>query len=191
MKVHSEFRRFLYNNLGRTALWMALVVVAIIAWNKWMPAEYLAVIKEKTANPLLIYSIFFLSETIVGIFPPELFMGWGLAYEGMPYWQTVVALALTSYASGMIAYGMGRWIRNLRYVRLRLRTKKARKYVHYYERWGGLLIIISAITPVPFATVSLISGAFNFGWMRYLLYSLSRFGRFAFVAYLIWKAGTM
>lgn len=187
----SEFHQFLYNNLLRAGIWLLLVVVMIILWNRFVPDDFLTWIKVYTSNPIPIYVVFLTSETIVGILPPELFVGWALSFEDIGYITNVAFLAVISYTAGLLAYFMGRWLRRFRFVQLRMRSKKVRKYVHYYQRWGGLLIIISAITPVPFATVSLISGTFKFSIWKYLVYSASRFARFALIAYIVFKAGTI
>ncbi|MCB0395161.1 MAG: hypothetical protein KDD36_00825 [Flavobacteriales bacterium] len=175
----------------RAAVWLIAVVIVIIFWNRLVPEDLLATIKAYTSNPFPIFLVFFISETIIGILPPELFIGWALSHEEIPFAVNVLFLSMVSYLAGILAYGMGRWIRNFSYVRIRLRAKKVRNYVQYYERWGGLLIIISAVTPVPFATISLISGTFSFGIWRYLLYSSVRFARFAMVAYIIFRASAL
>ena len=61
-----------------------------------------------------------------------------------------------------------------------------REYIKTLRRYGGFLIIVAAMTPLPFSGVALIVGATGYKFPMYLLVSLTRFVRFAAYAYVVW-----
>lgn len=67
---------------------------------------------------------------------------------------------LLSYAGSVIAYFLSTHLSALPYVKNPLQTK-LQKHINNVEKWGGLFVFISAVSPVPHSIVSLASGLRN------------------------------
>ena len=138
-------------------------------------------------RPFFVYSVFFISETIFGIIPPEVFMVWALDQGILHYLEVIFLLTALSYLGGIIAFYMGKFFTNFRFFRRIKIGETYRKYSNTYRRFGGILILIAAITPLPFALISLISGSMGYRFRRYMVYASVRFLRFAVYGYFIWE----
>ena len=58
---------------------------------------------------------------------------------------------------------------------------------HLY-RYGGFLVIVASLTPIPSTGVPMLVGLLKFPLKNYLLFSLFRFVRFAVYGFIIWEA---
>ncbi|WP_281753569.1 YqaA family protein [Neptunitalea chrysea] len=125
--------------------------------------------------PLGVLGMFFASESILGLIPPEIFIAWSskLAH---PYLY-LAALATLSYTGGIISYAMGRSIANIPSVFNYLEGSMS-KHIKNMRKWGGLLIIVGATLPLPFALSSMAAGIIKFPFKSYLAFGLLRFVRF-------------
>ncbi len=113
-----------------------------------------------------------------GIIPPELFMIWGLqASVNIGYWYIIAILSVISYVASFIDFSIGKYLQHTRYYRY-VRKRYLQKYEQQLEDFGGALIIIAALTPLPFAAIAMLIGAGGYPTRQYLLYSLSRIVRF-------------
>lgn len=128
--------------------------------------------------------VFFLSESILGILPPDLFIYWTRIWENP--WLGITILALLSYGGGIASYFIGTRIGALPAVKLWL-IRKFRTQLVTLKRYGGLLIFISALTPLPFSPISTISGLINYGFKRYAIMALSRIIRFYLYALVLFQ----
>jgi membrane protein YqaA with SNARE-associated domain len=140
---------------------------------------------EKTG---LILSIFSLSELIIGIIPPELFLIWSLRSGVFQTYLVYVAiLTLISYFAGLAAYFFGRYLHNTRLYRY-LRDRYLQKSEILLQEYGLYLILVAALTPVPFSGVAMLVGSVHYPVKNYVYWSLFRFLKFAVSAYVIWEA---
>ena len=71
-----------------------------------------------------------------------------------------------------------------RYLRRRFLSKMERRL----QNFGPYLIIVAALTPVPFSGVAMLVGSVRFSPQKYLLFSLTRFLRFGIYAWIFWEA---
>ncbi len=124
----------------------------------------------------LILGLFFLSESILGIIPPELFIAWSGKTDSPTLYLSL--LALLSYAGGIVSYFTGRAALKIERIYQYLEVKMA-KHIKNARKWGGFLIIVGALLPIPFAISSLAAGMIRFKFSYYLLFGLLRFVRFA------------
>ena len=62
------------------------------------------------------------------------------------------------------------------------------KYERKINAYGWLVIVVAAITPLPFSATCAVVGAVGFKRNRYLFYSLARFLRYAIYGFFIWLA---
>ena len=74
-----------------------------------------------TFSPVVVFLSFLLSETILGLVPPEIFIGWS-AKSGTP-WLFLFLLATMSYAGGILAYGIGKVLNGIPPVKNHIENK--------------------------------------------------------------------
>jgi len=178
---YSFVKKSMIKSIIPIALFVGLLFVIhyfIIDFN-----ELFATIIEKY-SAFSIIAVFFISESLLGLVPPEIFIAWaGKSAEPVLY---VSLLALFSYLGGVISYFIGRSIAKLPkvYDYLEVTMKKHLKMI---RKWGGFLIIVGALLPIPFAITSIAAGVINYKFKNYLLFGLLRFLRFFLYALVIFQ----
>ncbi|WP_203532594.1 YqaA family protein [Draconibacterium halophilum] len=135
-----------------------------------------------TYSPKIIYSVFLLSETFLGLVPPEMFIAWASKLE-IP-WGALFILATVSYIGGIISYFLGTRLFLIPSVKNHIENK-IQKHIVNLRKWGGIFVFLGAVSPVPHSIVSLASGLIKYDFKGYLLWSLFRYMRFIFYALII------
>jgi membrane protein YqaA with SNARE-associated domain len=135
-----------------------------------------------TYSPLSILIVFFASESFLGLIPPEVFIAWADRTETPLSYLTL--LAVLSYAGGIISFFIGKLILKMPAVHDYLEVKM-RKHVSMIRKWGGFLIIVGALLPIPFSLTSIAAGLIHYKFRNYLLFGLFRFLRFYLYAVVI------
>lgn len=138
-------------------------------------------------NPLLVLAIYIGSEIIFGIFPPEIFMLWSMqtGYLG-PYFLSVGILSIISYGAGFLNFTIGKFLKG-KVSWLNGDNKYLKKYHKMFDQYGGYLVIVASVTPIPFSAVALLAGAGGLDKTKYLLNSLFRILRYFVYAYILWQ----
>lgn len=131
---------------------------------------------------------FFVSEATLGLLPPELITT-PLAFlwkgEVWTYWTDIFLVSVASYGGGIVAYWIGRFmIRNRQYRKLLLIFMK--KEFRSLLRYGKLLIVLAAITPIPFSLFCVLLGSLRYDFWTFVVFSLPRFLRISSYAYFIY-----
>jgi len=130
--------------------------------------------------------VFVGSEILFGIIPPEIFMLWSFETGWIgPYFFSVGILSIISYAAGYLNYNVGRLIKHNSGF-LKSRNKFVRKYVNLFTKYGGFLVIVASVSPLPFSAIALLSGAGGLDRSTYIKYSLLRIVRYFAYAYILW-----
>lgn len=135
--------------------------------------------------PIGVFGVFFASESILGLIPPEIFIAWS-GKSSYP-WLFLSILALLSYLGGVISYFVGRGVASIPSVFVFLEIKMA-KHIKNMRKWGGLLIIAGAMLPLPFSISSIAAGIIKFPFGSFLLFGLLRLLRFAIYGLIIFGA---
>ncbi|MEQ8561666.1 MAG: hypothetical protein RID18_09180, partial [Cytophagales bacterium] len=73
-----EAFKFFTKNLLQGIVWFALILLVLWLGAKYLPDDIKNWLTPLRERPFLVYSIFFASEVIFGIIPPEIFMVWAL-----------------------------------------------------------------------------------------------------------------
>lgn len=188
----NEKSRFVLKYTLRAIIYLVIIVVIAVIFKKividhnpqfWIEKFY--------SKPLIIYLIYIGSEVFFGLFPPEIFMYWSLNLGNTDvYILNVAFFTLVSVLAGHLAYFIGR----LLYKRFSEKLYKRKffiKYIPWVEKFGPALIIIAAMTPLPWSTICLIMGAIRFDYRKFTLYSISRIIRYALYAYLVFESKTL
>ena len=133
-------------------------------------------------SPKIIYSVFLLSETALGLLPPEMFIAWA-AKLNTP-WMALFVLASLSYIGGVIAYFLGTRLFLIPFIKTHIETK-IQKHIINLRKWGGIFVFLGAVSPIPHSIVSLASGLIKYNFKSYLLWALFRYMRFIIYALII------
>jgi membrane protein DedA with SNARE-associated domain len=179
---------FFLKNLLRGLAWFGVLILLFIVFKNYVHlnfAEWLEPIFDTTR---IIFAIYILSEILFGIIPPELFMIWALRAGTLgDYMLLILALAVLSYMAGVIGFLFGNYLNStilFRYIRKRYLGK----YHSLLQKFGVFLILVAAITPLPWSGISMLVGSLHYPLKNYLFWALSRFIRFAVYAAIIWEA---
>jgi membrane protein YqaA with SNARE-associated domain len=189
MTDHREKKsRFFLRNLAKGLAWL-LVIVALFIFTKHTVDKELILKFEPFFNRTgLILSIFCFSELIIGIIPPEVFLIWSLRSGDLQtYILYVLLLTILSYLAGLTAFLFGRYLHNTRFYRY-LRDRYLQKSEALLNEYGLYLILVAALTPIPFSGVAMLVGSVHYPVRHYVYWSLARFVKFAVSAYVIWEA---
>ena len=179
------FYSFVGKNLKNAILPILGIILAIYLFNK-----YVYNINDglhhftETFSRITILIVFFVSETLLGLIPPEIFIAWTKKTADPIFYLFI--LSLLSYSGGLISYSIGRFISKLEKVRLYLEVKMA-KSLKNTQKWGGVLILVGALLPLPFAIACLTAGMIKYPFKNVLFFGLFRFGRFAIYGWAIFK----
>ena len=98
------------------------------------------------------FFIFLISEILIGIIPPELFMLWSSDDPISYYITALTTMTFVSLIAGWLNYRIGLFVGEREFF-LNLFKKRFRldRYRQRYDQYGAGLIIVAAVTPLPFA----------------------------------------
>lgn len=179
----TNFYDFLKSTSIKGAITIAVVVVLFIILDYfWLDTD--AILNGLVTNysPIFIVSIFFASETILGLLPPEIFIAWA-SKMGNPVLYLFI-LASLSYLGGITAYFIGMLVAKIPSIQNRLENKIG-VHIKNLRKWGGFFVVIGALLPLPHAIVSFACGLINYNFSQYALWALFRFLRFAIYGWII------
>ncbi len=182
---------FFVRNLTRGFLALFIVVGGFVLLKDRVDLDYFQWLAPVYEQPLLVYLIYSASELLFGIIPPEIFMIWALRFEELTsYLLNIGALAVISYLAGVLGYLIGNYLNHTRFYTY-FRRRVFGHYERYFQSFGAFLIIVAALTPLPFSGVSMLIGSVNFPAKKYLVYATTRFIRFFAYGYVVWQANTI
>jgi membrane protein YqaA with SNARE-associated domain len=182
---YTGFYSFVWKSVKKAVLPIVLFVAALWAIDRWiLDIEQMLVTVTETYSPLGIISVFFASESLLGLIPPELFIAWSGKSASPILFLSLLALA--SYLGGVISYFIGRWMTKIPAVHEAIEVKMA-QHIKNTRKWGGFLIIVGALLPIPFAMTSIAAGIIKFPFPSYLMFGLLRFVRFYLYALVIFE----
>lgn len=184
---NQDLKAFFTQNLLRGLAWFA-VILLFFFFVDFFFSDFLEAIMNSLKDRLYwIFILFFSSEVIIGIIPPEFIMKLFTVDNSFQHYVfLILSLSAVSYIGGIVAYYIGRRFQRSRLLLGLLKRESNRKYFHYYRRFGGILIVIAAITPVPYGLVALLSGSAGFTFSKYMIFNSPRFLRFVVYGYIIW-----
>lgn len=182
---YTGFYKFLGTSLKK-ALPPILIFIGILMGIHYFVIDIneLLVKMTETYSAIVILTVFFISESILGIIPPEIFIAWSDKTDAPLVYLSIIALL--SYLGGIISYFQGVLITKIPAMHEYLEVKMA-KHVKNTRKWGGFLIIVGALLPIPFAMTSIAAGMIKYPFVSYLLFGLLRFVRFYLYALAIFS----
>jgi membrane protein YqaA with SNARE-associated domain len=179
---------FLLKNLVRGLLWFGVFITAFIFFEDYIEEHLQPYILNMRSNGPLVYGVFTLSEIVFGILPPELFMlVWVTAKASLAdYSMNLVNLTLISYAAGVLGYFIGRYFSKSPIYK-RMSDRFLTQYQGQLKRFGGYIVLVGALTPLPFSATCMLVGSVNYPFRSFLLISISRVFRFAVYGWMVWS----
>jgi membrane protein YqaA with SNARE-associated domain len=182
---YTGFYKFILRSLKKAAIPVILIVLALFLLNKYVFTidDGLKLLSESFSK-LGVFVTFFISETILGLIPPEIFIGWSKKTEDPIVSLSI--LAALSYTGGMLSYFIGKASLKIDRFRNYLEVKMA-KQLKNTRKWGGFLILVGAMLPIPFSITCMTAGMIRYPFKGVVLFGLFRFLRFAIYAWAIFK----
>lgn len=182
------FYMFVWESLKKAFLPILGLVIAVFLFNK-----YVYNINEGLENMTetfpreAIFAFFFVSETILGLIPPEIFIAW--TKKTNDPLVNLSILAVLSYSGGLLSYHIGKLILKIESVRVYLEVKMA-KHLRNSKKWGGILIMVGALLPLPFSIACMASGMIKYPFKNVIWFGLFRLVRFGIYGWAIFQVVT-
>lgn len=182
---YTGFYTFIGKSLRKAIIPIAIVVIGLILFNKYVYNinDGLQRMTE-TFSTTGVLSVFFISETLLGLIPPEIFIAWSKKTEDPVV--TLAILATLSYTGGLITFFIGKASLKINSFRNYLENKLT-KHLKNTSKWGGFLIVVGALLPIPFSITCLTAGMIKYPFKGVVLFGLFRFARFAIYALAIFQ----
>lgn len=183
--ARTGFYLFVWTSLKKAFLPIISVVLAVFLINKYVYNinDGLQNITE-TFSRLGILITFFVSETLLGLIPPEIFIAWTKKTDTPII--NLFLLATLSYLGGLISYSLGKLTLKIDSLRDYLEVKMANNLKNS-RKWGGILILVGALLPLPFSIACITAGMIKYPFKNVAFFGLFRFARFAIYAWAIFK----
>jgi membrane protein YqaA with SNARE-associated domain len=187
---HSILKRKGIYTLAWKSVLRLIVIAAIIGVVLYVAQLYIVDFKEvvneflQKWNPPFVLSLFYLSETLLGLIPPDFFIVWSSTTSSPIIMLTV--LALLSYLGGISAYFIGNRIAKFPRVNKWLKFKFSSHFATLHK-YGGFLIVFSALFPLPFSTITMVAGILDYPFKKLSLLGLTRLLRFFIYAAVLYR----
>lgn len=189
-RLHNYYGRtgfylFVWESVKKAFIPIILVVIGIFLFNEYVYDinEGLETITE-TFSKTGILITFFISETLLGLVPPEIFIAWSGKTEN-PIINLSI-LATLSYLGGLVSYFIGKAALKIKSLKEYLEVKMAANLKNT-RKWGGFLILVGALLPLPFSIACLAAGMIKYPFRNVVFFGLFRFARFAAYAWAIFQ----
>ena len=181
---------FLFRNLFKGLAWFAVIIAIFVLMEGYIQQNFKEHIDTIRANPGILYGIYTMSEIVFGILPPEIFMMiWILDNIDVSGFITNLAiLTIISYGAGILGYYIGKVFSKTKFYQERVREKYLKQYEGKLKTYGGYLVFVGAVTPVPFSATCMLAGSVNLRMKHFLLICITRVLRFAAYGAVVWNA---
>ena len=182
---YTGFYSFVGKSIKKALLPIAIVVVTLFLFNNYVynVNEGLKNLTDAFTN-VQVFVVFFLSETFLGLLPPELFIAWTKKTSDPVLNLTI--LAVFSYVGGILSFFIGKTILKIEKVKTYLETKMS-KHLKNTRKWGGFLIVVGALLPIPFSITCMAAGMIKYPLKGVVTFGLLRLARFAIYALAIFQ----
>lgn len=185
---HVYYRRSgTYRFIGKNALklFAVLIVLGILLYlvNKYLfRIDDITNYLTETFSAPVVLTTYFVSESTLGLLTPEIFIVWAKNFA-QP-WLWVLLFGTMSYVSGMVAYFIGTKLYHLPRIHRWVDETFAEQFTQI-RKYGGLLIILGALTPLPYPPICIVSGVVGFSFKRFVWITLVRYVRIFLYAAII------
>jgi len=181
---YTGFYTFVWDAVKKALPYIIAIVLVIYVVNHYFNINEALVRLTEILPSYGVLSFFFVSETLLGLVPPEIFIAW--AGKMFSPWFFLALLSILSYSGGLVSYWMGRSITKMPSVHNYLEVKME-KQLKNSKKWGGFLIMVGAVLPLPFSIACMAAGIIEFPFKNVMLFGALRFVRFAIYGLIIFN----
>lgn len=179
------FYDYLWTNTKKALPPIVIFIIVLIIINEYViNINELLVLLTKNYSDTTIFTVFFISECILGLLPPDIFIAWTNNTPSPIYYLFI--LSVLSFLGGVISYLYGRALLYNEKVREYMEIK-ASQHIGNMRKWGGFLIAVGALLPLPFAIACFAAGMIKYRFPNFLLFALLRFLRYVIYGYAIFS----
>ncbi len=177
----------IYSLAGKSILRLILIVI-ILGTFLYLAQTYITDFNDNLKAFLLkwdwkfVISLFFVSETLLGLIPPDFFIVWANA-STHPMILTAI-LATLSYLGGLTAYFIGFRISKIPMFH-RWLIRRFSSHFATFQKYGGILIVFSALFPLPFSTITMVTGMLHYPIKKVMILGSTRILRFFGYGYVL------
>jgi membrane protein YqaA with SNARE-associated domain len=183
---YTGFYKFIWNNTKKALIPLTIIIAILLYINyKVMSINEMMLYITNHFSDITIFSIFFASESFLGLLPPDIFIAWTKSTQSPLLYLAL--LAVLSYLGGVIAYFMGRSLLLIPLINEYFEGKMI-KHIKNMQKWGGFLIAVGALLPLPFAMACLAAGMINFSKKHFFIFASLRVFRFVIYGFAIYSA---
>lgn len=183
---YTGFYKFISVNLKKAILPIIAFVGILLFINRYViNINDLLVKLTQNFSDWVIFIFFYLSESILGLIPPDIFIAW-TKNTSNPILYMVI-LTILSYLGGVTSFFSGLYVTQLPKVQKYMETKMS-QHIKNMKKWGGFLIAIGALLPLPFAIACFAAGMIKFPKKMFFLFAMLRVFRFLIYGYLIYSS---
>ncbi len=172
---YTGFYNFVWQAVKKAIPLIIIIIVIIFSINHYVDINAALTHFTETLPVYGVLLFFFTSETLLGLVPPEIFIAWSAKMD-LP-WLYLTILAFLSYFGGLVTYYIGHIITKIPSIHNYLEVKMA-KQLKNSRKWGGFLIVVGALLPLPFSISCLAAGIIQFPFKSVVLYGSLRLLRF-------------
>ncbi len=150
-------------------------------------------ILDKSEQPWYAWVVFIMTvfESIFLFIPPEVFMTPAIVANKKRAFPVTMAAAIGSVIGGLITYLIGLWLFDTVGIWLIENFATMDKFEltkSLFNAYGILIIVLTAITPVPYKLLALCAGFLHYPLIVFLgVSAIFRTGRFALIGFLLWR----
>ncbi len=183
---YTGFYSFIWQNTKKALIPLGIIIGALVYVNyKVISIEEMLHFVTQNYSDFSIFSLFLISETFLGLLPPDIFIAWTKNTSSPLLYLSL--LAILSYTGGVLSYYMGRSLLLVPKINNYLEGKMS-KHIKNMQKWGGFLIAVGALLPLPFAIACLAAGMIKFSQKYFFLFASLRVLRFVIYGYAIYSA---
>lgn len=182
---YTGFYAFVARSIKKAAIPVILIILALYLFNRYVfTIDDGLELLTKSFSRVGVLITFFISETLLGLIPPEIFIAWSKKTAN-PILNLSI-LSILSYTGGILSFYIGKASLRISFIKNYLEVKMAENLKNT-SKWGGFLIIIGALLPVPFSITCMAAGMIKYPIKGVILFGLFRFVRFALYAWAIFS----
>jgi membrane protein YqaA with SNARE-associated domain len=179
------FYDFIFTGVKKSIVPLFIVLTILLIINyKFINLTQLIENLTKNMNTSSIFVFFFISETILGLIPPDIFIAWSKTTT-TPLINLSI-LAILSYSGGILAYFIGKSLLKFNNIKEYVEIK-FKIHIKNINKWGGWLIAVGALLPLPFSISTLVAGMVSYSLRNTLIFALLRFLRFVIYGAVIYN----
>ena len=178
-------RRFVFCQIVRGLTAIVLILGLVVLFSTLFSDTLEKARCYLLSKQYLVYLSFLLSELFGSLFPPEIFILTVSRSSTWIYIWGVLLLSLISYVAALGVYFLGRYLQRTSLFQ-RLLGRFYRRELRQLKRFGGLLVVLAALTPISFTVVCCLIGTTGFSSKQFAFYATARHLRFVLYAYSMW-----